>query len=79
MKAAYQLAIAVTFFLPLAWLLIRECPRGLRILGWQFAVWYLGYLHSRIMRIDPSHEEATRTMLERDYARSKLAAAWRMA
>lgn len=45
---------------------------------WGLRSLYLGYLHSRIMRINPSHEEATRTMLERDYARSKLAASWEM-
>lgn len=50
---------------------VLACFWGLRSL-------YLGYLHSRIMRIDPSHEEATRTMLERDRAQKRLAATWEM-
>ncbi len=46
---------------------------------WGLRYVYLRGLHKRIVARDPSHDEVTRTMLERDYAQARLAAAWRMA
>lgn len=79
MKLVYQIAVAISFFLPLLWLLFKECPRCVKTVGLQLWIAYLNVLHRRIMQSDPSHPEAVRTMLEIRRAQARLDAVWEAA